>query len=686
MQKKTGWKRLTALWPLWALYFSCVLIRCFFALITSNFPTVCIDEFLYYSMGRSIATEGRLLYLGQPALYNYLVYPLFLSPVYLLFPAGVNYYRVIQVWNILIMSLSVFPLFALCREMLAERKKAFLVTAVCMLLPDFILGQFVLSEAVIYPLFYTLMYCAYKNLRSPRLRYAVWIGVLGGLLYCAKPGAVVPAALALLLTAGKAAVKRSGRAGLSALAGAAGLAAVFFVFKLLSENAFGYRGAFFSVYDTQLNKYNGVNFDIFWQTAALYPYYFLLSCGVLPLIVALRRMPLFEKSNRRFLLLVLVSVLFLLIGTAWTVNRPERSTTLFLRYVDMYLPLVFILCLLPRQEEPAAIRPMSRRIPAAVCVLLTAYAAVCVFAAGSTAGIGGPYDDHFLFSLAVLFTRNVKGIANIAALLLCGSALYLAFRSPFGRVGNRLCCAAFAGVMLLSNVQGYRITAENTSRKLAQETAGIQRELGDEEYLFVRSMIDCDYGMDISSRKNIDHVEQYELYNHLLDNGGVYVPFVPDSIRGMDAREKTADVTTLVLDRRCYPLFAFSSAAEAHLSSGQTFAIVRFEKGARIVDGMLGNIDEMTLKPGTARPGLMTILNRAWIGQPVRIRLDIDSPAAQELQFSGVSFSAVKQLNEGRAWYEIVVGQAETNYQFTVSSESVLLYGFEIIPLSSRAE
>ena len=152
------------------------------------------------------------------------------------------------------------------------------------------------------------------------------------------------------------------------------------------------------------------------------------------------------------------------------------------------------------------------------------------------------------------------------------------------------------------------------------------------------------------------------------------------------AREKTADVTTLVLDRRCYPLFAFSSAAEAHLSSGQTFAIVRFEKGARIVDGMLGNIDEMTLKPGTARPGLMTILNRAWIGQPVRIRLDIDSPAAQELQFSGVSFSAVKQLNEGRAWYEIVVGQAETNYQFTVSSESVLLYGFEIIPLSSRAE
>ncbi len=40
MQKKTGWKRLTALWPLWALYFSCVLIRCFFALITSNFKKV----------------------------------------------------------------------------------------------------------------------------------------------------------------------------------------------------------------------------------------------------------------------------------------------------------------------------------------------------------------------------------------------------------------------------------------------------------------------------------------------------------------------------------------------------------------------------------------------------------------------------------------------------------------------
>ena len=43
------------------VYAGAVLFRYVLALLTSSFPTVGIDEFLYYSLARSIATEGKLL-------------------------------------------------------------------------------------------------------------------------------------------------------------------------------------------------------------------------------------------------------------------------------------------------------------------------------------------------------------------------------------------------------------------------------------------------------------------------------------------------------------------------------------------------------------------------------------------------------------------------------------------------
>ena len=83
VQKKPGtWK-----WVL-LIYFACVIVRSVMAFLTTAFPTVGIDEFLYSSLGRSIATEGSLLYRGQPAKYSYLIYPLMISPVYALFGEG----------------------------------------------------------------------------------------------------------------------------------------------------------------------------------------------------------------------------------------------------------------------------------------------------------------------------------------------------------------------------------------------------------------------------------------------------------------------------------------------------------------------------------------------------------------------------------------------------------------------
>ena len=156
---KTGKKKNL---PVVLLFAGIVVIRFLLALATSTYPVVGIDEFLYSSLGRSIATEGGLLYYGQPADYSYILYPLVLSPVYLLFGEGANFYRILQFWNILLMTLSVFPVHALCRRLLHEEKKALWAAVLCMLLPDFILGQRIFSEAILYPLFFGSVYFIYR--------------------------------------------------------------------------------------------------------------------------------------------------------------------------------------------------------------------------------------------------------------------------------------------------------------------------------------------------------------------------------------------------------------------------------------------------------------------------------------------------------------------------------------------
>ena len=86
----------SSLWLLLRLYGCIVLIRFMLALLTTSYPTIKIDEFLYFNLARSIATKGELLYRGQAANYAFILYPLILSPVYLFFGEGAHFYRLIQ--------------------------------------------------------------------------------------------------------------------------------------------------------------------------------------------------------------------------------------------------------------------------------------------------------------------------------------------------------------------------------------------------------------------------------------------------------------------------------------------------------------------------------------------------------------------------------------------------------------
>ena len=673
MQKtsRTIWKG--AFLPLLLMYAGFVLVRYLLALATSNYPTVYIDEFLYYSIGRSIATEGTLLYYGQPATYNYLAYPLALAPVFGLFGHGTYYFRVIQLWNIMLMSLSVFPVYGIVHTLTGKKKTALWLTGAVMLLPDFMLGQYIFSEAIIYPLFYTLMYCVLRYLKEGGIRYMIWIGILGAALYYAKPGAVVPAAAALLLFAGKSIAARSGKKGIDVLAGAAAFAAVFFAFRLVAQGL-GYHGSLFSIYDIQVSYQSDLNLNRFWYAAGRYPYYFILAGGMLPLLVSLLRFPEYGKEEKQYYLLQVVCVIVTMIGTAWIVNRPEDKEIVYLRYIAMYLPLFFVFSARQGEEKPD-IPARKHGICELLCYVLLAYTVVSTLVWGSTTGIGQPHDTHFLATLSVFFVRRIHGIANILILLAAGGTLYLLAGKTDRKQMSRICCIVFVGWAVLNNVMGYIDAGDNANIRLEREAAAVHEAIGDREYLHVCAPEQCDYGLDIRSRNNICRVSAREFIGNLRENKGVYVPFLPASDRGMIAERVTPDTDTMVVDENVYQCLQFSSGVSGFITEENSFRVARFAPGERIADCVMSFSRYPMIDAGGS--ATLQIFDEGLLSGPVTLTLEIESDTAQDMTVeAGGSF--VIPLETGRNTYNIQIGKPAEAYTFSVQEDGIAVYSYSV--------
>ena len=676
MQKaKHQGKIKTFLWLL-LIYTSSVVIRYLLAYVTRDFPTVYIDEYLYYSLGRSIATKGSLLFFGQPATYNYIIYPLIISPVYLLFGQGTNYFRAIQLWNCILMSLSVFPIFGLCNAMTQQKKKALWLTGLFMLLPCFILGEYIFSETIIYPLFLSLMYCIYRYLKEEKIKYSVWIGILGALLYCTKPGAVMPALLALLFFGGKAIKRKSAREGIQALAGLGCMAVLFIAVKLIAEKALGYNGSLLSIYDDQSPFAGSINNDYFFSTIGKYPYYFVLAGGILPFLVTVWYFPEYEKKDKQFYLLTIICSLLTLAGTPWVVNRTEYMGYIILRYAELYLPVLYIFIFLPDKEHQK-ISAKSSGTMEVLAVIILAYTIVCTIVWGSTTGISFARDIHYLISLSVLLFDNVTGIANIIILLLSAAALYLLFRKTEKNVLVRICCVFLAVFAVLNNIEAYLAAGGNTSKKRDEGSVEVNRIVEDKEYVHIYAAKQSDYGLDIRTRHNVCWATENDLLYNLMSNHGCYVPFVPSSTRGMTAAYQTPDTDTLIFDENVYQRMKFSDGVSKFISPTESFQVVQFTKGERIIDYAL---TQMQSSESQQNPYALFVFNEEYLNNPVKIRLEIESPKDQEIMISADS-DHVAQLREGRYWYEIKTANPVTEYYISSMDSDILFYGFEVTTL-----
>ena len=663
------------------LYVILAAMRFVFACCTSSHPTLTIDEFLYFNLGRSIAAEGELLFRGQRADYGFILYPLILSPIYLLFNEGAHFFRLIQLWNIIIMNASVFPLFYLSRAVLKSEKKAFIITAVSMLLPDLILGQIIFSESVIYPLFFTLMYCVFQYIQRNEGKYLLWGGLIGGLLYSVKPGAVTPAAVFFMMALFNTIRSKERKARICFIEAVLIMTVTISGFMMLARFGFGYRGTVFSIYESQMGQTYGWNPGRFFRALFIYPYYFILACGIIGFAYPVYCFHRWTAELKTFWRFLIISLGVMSVGAAWSVERVSPFVNISLRYVAMYIPVVLLFCCVQGSARSAESEKSGkpRWLPP---VIMIGFVMLCTVFLGCKAG-AQTNEAYAQMSLSLLNSRilpvSKQTTGSIIILVFCAALLFLFIKNPKKLNYGKISMVFITIFMLINNILGYSYIHENYRPDYEKNGLEVSRLTQGGPYIYLLpDRIVTDKGIDVNTKGINNFVYYYDFMNNIQRHNGVYAPYIPEMQRGMADVHETPDVDTLVLDIESFPMVKFSefTTVTSVNGKGQVY-VVKFTPGKRLTDSCIGNVDRLELDAN--RTGILFIYDEDMLDLPLTVRLDIESKIPQPLTMNSTQEMNTIELSEGRSWYEINFKKAEDAFNFIVPDRSIKLYSYELV-------
>ena len=659
-----------------------VLLRFVLALLTSIYPLVDIDEFLYYGMARSIANGEGLTFRGQPADYSYILYSLVLSPVYLTGLKGPVLYRAMQLWNILLITLSIFPFYRIAAKCVGDERKALWLTGISMLLPDFLLGQLMMAENVIIPLFYTLFCLILDYLENEKLWKILLIGLIGGLLFSAKPGAVIPAAvffiLLLVFSLAKRDIKQFPRIGAGAAVMIAAAGFFFLLVKLLNGNA-----SVLSLYEIQVT--DTAHSEVFFRFIGVYILYIFIACGFGCVFLLGKKFAYFSFDRKFFLYVLLISLIMMIIGVSWSVNRYEyTANTAHMRYIGMYIPLLFIFSMIPVSDTEIK-QGSLKNIPVSAVILFGIFS-VLLFVLGIYSGVNLiiAYSENMTLSMLVLSLNiNIPSVFIVLLLLcLCLFFLILTWKKNISIV-ERFACIVLLSVFLLNGYSAYRLISSGLRNDFTSDAEKLQAALPEEtDPLFIYSAENLSFyyvAMDVYSPKDISYVTFKNIFNHLDDSQGVYKPFVPNDMRGVIPVCETPETDTLFLDHTAYMMLKLSDNTE-HLTFNNKdgLHLVRIkDKNERWLDWVIGNTQKMTLAAGNK--GILLLYNQDYLKSPLTFRFtaSVDSDTVFSMN-SNLEIKTV-QLTAGLHEYEVTFESPQDAYNFNTDAGDLRFYNCELI-------
>ena len=181
-----------------ALVGASFVVRTVLAWLRST-PALFPDEYIYTSLGRSLADSGRPLIRGGSAHFPALLQPLVTAPAWLIGDVGIAF-RVVQAMGVLAMSLAAVPVYRLGRRLGLGTRVALALGAFAVLVPDLLYASFITSEAFAYPLLLASVYAATRAIARPTRRAQLAFVAAAGLATLARiQFAVLPVVFALAI-------------------------------------------------------------------------------------------------------------------------------------------------------------------------------------------------------------------------------------------------------------------------------------------------------------------------------------------------------------------------------------------------------------------------------------------------------------------------------------------------------
>ena len=665
---KKNWK------PLLLIYFIAVAVRFILALMLTEAPIVNIDEYLYFNIAKSMAASGEVLFNGQQANFSHLLYSIFLTPVYWIH-GNFNYFRLLQLWSIMLINLSIFPAFALAQDMTGNRKDAMFLSVLTILMADFIFGAVLMAECLIIPLTLTAMWLGYRWLKDHKLQNALLIGLCLGLLYEAKPGAVAAPAVLLLLMIVEAIRKKTLKDLLHPVAGLAVGGGIILLFRLIFGTA--------SVYTEQVSMPFGDYLNVFFTAMARYPAMFALAGGFGAVILPLMRLPRYSENDRTFLIAMLVALFASMVGTAWVINRYEFKTMIVhIRYLAIYLPVFLYFTAVPL-TKPAAGKETAKgkkqplpKQNMIFPIIALAYTVIVLL-------IWGPncMEKSRVSALAMSITKVIQGTPSLIILLALAAVMTLILIRQKNTTKLKNACLYVAACWIAMNgFLGY--TLVNGAQTGCMKIDEIVEALDGRDYIYINTSPDnitTAGKLNAYTSTNSGHVDLNLLFNHMWDNPGVYTPYVPENARGTIPDRPTADTNIFILDNTAYPLVSFAEGVRVITAPDNLLQYAEFTPGQRVFDSMIANVWNYVLDAG--KPGIIGIFSPELRSAPVKVRLCLELNKEAQMTILSNNETYPVQLHPGRDWYEIDFNVPTDAMNFTVPDSDVEIIGYELVPI-----
>lgn len=141
-------------------------------------PWIMVDELVYSELAKSLAETGRFGWRGEPINAYGPVYPLLLSPAYVIHEAVPAAYAAMKAMNALLMTLAVVPAYAIARRVVSV-PLALLAALLAVSVPSMLYTGTLMTENAFYPAFLAAALALVLVLERPTpLRQALLLGAV----------------------------------------------------------------------------------------------------------------------------------------------------------------------------------------------------------------------------------------------------------------------------------------------------------------------------------------------------------------------------------------------------------------------------------------------------------------------------------------------------------------------------